>query len=160
MKIQQHSVVSINYTLRDDAGNILDSSDGREPLAYIHGMGNIIPGLEASLENKTAGESIQVTVAPAEAYGEFDAGQIAAVPRSQFSGIADLEVGMQFTASGPQGDQMVTITKIEGDTVTVDGNHPLAGMTLHFDVSIVNVRIATAEELEHGHVHGAGGHHH
>ena len=160
MKIQPTAVVSITYTLRDDTGNILDSSDGSGPLAYIHGMGNIIPGLEASLENRSAGESIQATIAPADAYGEFDAQQIAAVPRSQFSGVGDLQVGMQFTASGPQGEQMVTITKIEGDTVTVDGNHPLAGMTLHFDVSIVDVRNATAEELEHGHVHGDGGHHH
>ncbi len=160
MQIQKNKVVSINYTLRDDDGNILDSSEGRQPLSYIQGLGNIIPGLESSLEMKTPGESIKVSIPPVDAYGEFDEDQVINVPRSQFSGVQDLQPGMQFTASGPHGDQLVTITKIVNDTVTVDGNHPLAGMTLHFDVSIIDVRDATVDELAHGHVHGAGGHHH
>ncbi|MFZ4620512.1 MAG: FKBP-type peptidyl-prolyl cis-trans isomerase [Bacteroidota bacterium] len=160
MKIEKDKVVSIEYTLRDNSGNILDTSDGREPLAYLHGNGNLIPGLEAQLEGKAANDALKVVVAPADGYGELDDAQIVSVPRSQFAGVAELAVGMQFTASGPEGQQVVTVTKIENDTVTVDGNHPLAGQTLNFDVKIVSVREATAEELSHGHVHGAGGHHH
>ncbi len=160
MKISKDKVVSIEYTLRDDAGTVLDTSDGREPLAYLHGNGNLIPGLEAQLEGKSSNESLKVAVAPADGYGEFDAGQIVDVPRSQFTGVADLAVGMQFTASGPDGHRIVTVTKVGLETVTVDGNHPLAGKTLNFDVRIVGVREATAEELSHGHVHGPGGHHH
>lgn len=160
MKIAKDKVVSIEYTLRDDNGKILDSSDGREPLAYIHGNGNLIPGLEAQLEGKSANDALKVSVPPAEGYGEFDQGQIVAVPRSQFTGVDDLAIGMQFTSSGPDGERIVTVTKIEQDHVTVDGNHPLAGQTLNFDVKIVSVREATSDELSHGHVHGAGGHHH
>lgn len=160
MKIDNQKVVSINYTLRNDQGEILDTSDGREPLAYIHGAGNIIPGLESQLLGKSAGDTLKVTVAPADGYGEYDLAQVVQVSRSQFEGVSDLKVGMQFTASSPEGHQVVTITNINNDTVTVDGNHPLAGKTLHFDVSVVDVRDATADELNHGHVHGPGGHHH
>lgn len=160
MHISKDKVVSIEYTLRDDNGDILDSSEGREPLAYLHGNGNLIPGLESQLEGKSENDSLKVSVHPKDGYGEFDASQIVAVPRSEFSGVDHLDVGMQFTASGPDGQRVVTITKIENDVVTVDGNHPLAGQTLNFDVKIVGVREATADELSHGHVHGAGGHHH
>lgn len=160
MKIEKDKVVSIEYTLRDDSGEVLDSSEGREPLAYLHGNGNLIPGLEAQLEGRSANESLKVSVAPADGYGEFDAAQIVDVPRSQFTGVADLAVGMQFTASGPEGQRVVTVTKVGLETVTVDGNHPLAGQTLNFDVKIVDVRDATSDEISHGHVHGAGGHHH
>ncbi|MBP6672145.1 MAG: peptidylprolyl isomerase [Bacteroidetes bacterium] len=160
MRIAKDKVVSIEYTLRDNDGNVLDTSEGREPLAYLHGNGNLIPGLESQLEGKGANEALKVVVAPADGYGEFDAAQIVNVPKSQFAGVAELAVGMQFTASGPEGQQVVTVTKIENDTVTVDGNHPLAGQTLNFDVKIIEVREATADELSHGHVHGAGGHHH
>ncbi len=160
MKISKDVVVSIEYTLRDDNGNVLDSSEGGEPLAYLHGNGNLIPGLEAQLEGKAANDTLKVVVAPADGYGELDAAQIVSVPKSQFAGVTDLAVGMQFTASGPEGQHVVTVTKIEDDTITVDGNHPLAGQTLTFDVKIIDVREATEEELSHGHVHGAGGHHH
>ncbi|MFA5834173.1 MAG: peptidylprolyl isomerase [Bacteroidota bacterium] len=160
MKIAKDKVVSIEYTLRDDNGNVLDSSDGREPLAYLHGNGNLIPGLESQLEGKIANDILKVSVAPADGYGEFDQSQIVTVPRNQFTGIHDLAIGMQFTSSGPDGERVVTVTKIEKENVTVNGNHPLAGQTLNFDVKIVGVREATAEELSHGHVHGAGGHHH
>ena len=160
MKIAKDKVVSIEYTLRDNSGNILDSSNGGDPLAYLHGNGNLIPGLESQLEGKSANESLKVTVDPVDGYGEFDAAQIVNVPKDQFTGVTDLAVGMQFTASGPDGERLVTVTKIEHNTVTVDGNHPLAGQTLNFDVKILEVREATAEELSHGHVHGAGGHHH
>ena len=155
MKISKDVVVSIEYTLRDDNGNVLDSSEGGEPLAYLHGNGSLIPGLEAQLEGKAANDALKVVVAPADGYGEFDAAQIVSVPKSQFAGVTDLSVGMQFTASGPEGQQVVTVTKIENDMITVDGNHPLAGQTLTFDVKIINVREATEEELSHGHVHGA-----
>lgn len=160
MKIENQKVVSINYTLRNDQGEILDTSDGREPLAYIHGMGNIIPGLESQLNGKSAGDSLKVSVAPVDGYGEYDLAQVVQVSRSQFEGVPELKIGMQFTASSPEGHQVVTITNIDNDSVTVDGNHPLAGKTLHFDVTVVDVRNASADELSHGHVHGPGGHHH
>lgn len=160
MKIEDKKVVSIHYTLTGDDGTILDSSDGRDPLSYIHGMGNIIPGLEAQLLGKSTGDTFKASIAPEDGYGEFDTAQIIQVSRSQFEGVKDLAVGMQFTASGPDGNQMVTITKVENDIVTVDGNHPLAGQTLHFDVNVVDVREATADEMSHGHVHGPGGHLH
>ena len=160
MHIADQKVVLIDYTLRDEKGAILDSSDGRQPLAYIHGKGNIIHGLEAHLNGKTAGDTLNVSIPPAEGYGEYDQSQVLQVPRSRFEGVNELEIGMQFTASTPEGNQVVTITNIENDTVTVDGNHPLAGMTLNFDVKVVEVRDATADELSHGHVHGAGEHHH
>ncbi len=160
MKIENQKVVSINYTLRNDQGEVLDTSDGREPLAYIHGMGNIIPGLESHLNGKSAGDSLKVSVAPVDGYGEYDLAQVVRVSRSQFEGVPELKIGMQFTASSPDGHQVVTITNIDNDSVTVDGNHPLAGKTLHFDVTVVDVRNASADELSHGHVHGTGGHHH
>ncbi|MEW6060403.1 MAG: peptidylprolyl isomerase [Bacteroidota bacterium] len=160
MKIENNKVVSINYTLRNDAGEVLDSSDGREPLVYIHGMGNIITGLESQLLGKSAGDSLKVSIPPSEAYGEYDLSQVVQVSRSQFEGAPDLKVGMRFTATSDQGYQVVTITNINDDVVTIDGNHPLAGKTLHFDVTVVDVRDASPDELSHGHVHGPGGHHH
>lgn len=160
MKIENNKVVSINYTLRNDAGEVLDSSEGREPLVYIHGMGNIITGLESQLLGKSAGDSLKVSIPPSEAYGEYDLSQVVQVSRSQFEGAPDLKVGMRFTATSDQGYQVVTITNINDDVVTIDGNHPLAGKTLHFDVTVVDVRDASPDELSHGHVHGPGGHHH
>jgi FKBP-type peptidyl-prolyl cis-trans isomerase SlyD len=161
MKIAKEKVVSIHYTLRNEDGEIIDSSDGQEPLVYIHGTGNLIPGLESSLEGKSPGEKMKVTVPPETAYGEFDEAKVFVMSKKQFDGINDLEVGMQFNLQGSgDGDLLVTVTSIGEDSVTVDGNHPLAGMTLAFDVDIVEVRNATKEELQHGHVHGAGGHQH
>jgi FKBP-type peptidyl-prolyl cis-trans isomerase SlyD len=160
MKIAQDSVVSIHYTLKDDAGQVLDSSSGGEPMAYLHGFGNIIPGLENALEGRGAGDKLDVTVAPEHGYGERDDRLVQDVPRSAFRGVADIAPGMQFQAQGPQGVRVVTVTKVEQETVTVDANHPLAGQTLHFAVEVTEVREASAEELEHGHVHGAHGHHH
>jgi FKBP-type peptidyl-prolyl cis-trans isomerase SlyD len=160
MIVSKDKVVSIEYTLRDDSGEILDSSEGREPLAYLHGSGNIVPGLESQLEGKSQNDALKVSIAPADGYGEFNAADIVAVPREQFKDVKELEVGMQFTASGPEEHRIVTVTKVEDKIITVDGNHPLAGKTLHFDVKIVDIRDASADELSHGHVHGAGGHHH
>ena len=142
MNIAHEKVVSINYTLKDDDGNTLDSSNGGEPLTYIQGMGNIIPGLEAALVGKAKGDTLNVSIPPPEAYGEFDEALILRVPREQFTGVENLQIGMQFSAHSPNGDQVVTVTKIEEEMVTVDGNHPLAGKTLHFDVAVVDVREA------------------
>jgi FKBP-type peptidyl-prolyl cis-trans isomerase SlyD len=160
MQIAKNAVVHIHYTLKNDAGEVLDSSDGAEPLAYLQGHGNLIPGLEKALEGKQAGESLNVSIAPKDGYGVRDEALIQDVPRSAFQGIDKVEVGMQFHAESNHGPRLVTVTKVSDQNVTVDGNHPLADQTLHFDVKIVEVRTASAEELSHGHVHGAGGHHH
>jgi FKBP-type peptidyl-prolyl cis-trans isomerase SlyD len=160
MQIANNVVASIEYTLTDDQGTVIDSSVGGEPLAYLHGAGNIIPGLEDALEGKKVGDSFKVSIPPSEGYGEKDEGLLQVVPRSMFQGVDQVEVGMQFHAQTDYGMQVITVTKVEGDNVTVDGNHPLAGQTLNFDVKVLEVRDATSEELEHGHVHGAGGHNH
>lgn len=160
MQIANDVVVSIEYTLTDDQGTVIDSSVGGEPLTYLHGAGNIIPGLEGALEGKKVGDSFKVSVSPAEGYGEKDEGLLQVVPRGMFQGVDQVEVGMQFHAQTDHGMQVITVAGVEGDNVTVDGNHPLAGQNLNFDVKVVDIRAATGEELEHGHVHGAGGHHH
>lgn len=157
MQIAANSVVHMHYTLTDTAGKVIDSSSGGEPLAYLHGAGNIIPGLEKQLTGKTVGDKLSVTVAPEEGYGVRDEKLIQQVPRRAFQGVKDVRPGMSFSAG--QG-QNVTVVAVQGDMVTVDGNHALAGQTLKFDVEIMKVREATAEELMHGHVHGDGGHHH
>lgn len=159
MTIQKNKVVTINYTLTDEAGGLLESSEGQEPLTYLHGAGNLIPGLEASLEGKSAGASLNVSVPPEEGYGVWEQEKVVEIPKSQFSGVDTVEVGMQFSVQSEAGEEVVTVSKVEGDTVTIDANHPLAGKTLTFDVTIVGIRDATAEELDHGHVHGHGGHH-
>jgi FKBP-type peptidyl-prolyl cis-trans isomerase SlyD len=152
MTIKENSAVSFHYTLTDDDGQQLDSSAGKEPLAYLHGAGNIIPGLENALT---------VAVSAAEGYGEVQKELIQEVPRSAFQGVDTIEVGMQFEAQTGQGGNVpVTVTAVTEEVVTVDGNHPLAGKNLNFDVSIEDVRDATEEELAHGHVHGPGGHEH
>jgi len=160
MHIAKHKVVSIDYTLTNDAGDVVDSSAGGDPLVYLHGMRNIIPGLENALEGKSAGDTLQVTIAPEDGYGERVDAMVQTVPRELFQGVDQLEVGMQFQANTDSGVQVVTITAVDGDEVTVDGNHPLAGENLNFDVTVVDVRDASDEEIEHGHVHGPGGHQH
>ena len=160
MQVAKNKVVSINYTLTDDAHNVIDSSDGDEPLTYLHGSNNIIPGLENALTGKSVGDKLKVTVVPEEAYGERVEDMVQVVPRDRFEPDAELEVGMQFQTPTDDSVSVVTITKVDADSVTVDANHPLAGLTLLFSVEVVDVRDASAEELSHGHVHGAGGHHH
>lgn len=161
MQIATQKAVSIDYTLTNDAGEVIDSSAGGAPLAYLHGAGNIIPGLERALEGKQSGDRVQVSVEPEDAYGEYSAELVATLNRSMFEGVDELEVGMQFHASAPDGSmQIVTIRDLEGDNVVVDGNHPLAGQRLNFDVTVVSVRDANPEEIAHGHIHGEGGHHH
>jgi FKBP-type peptidyl-prolyl cis-trans isomerase SlyD len=160
MQIAQDTVVSIHYTLTDDAGETVDSSAGGDPLFYLHGNGNLVPGLENALEGKQAGDKIQVTVAPADGYGEYDKQLVQRVPRRAFKGVADVKTGMQFQVQSDQGPRSVTVTNVAGDMVTVDGNHPLAGKNLNFAVEVMEVRKPSEEELAHGHVHGPGGHHH
>jgi FKBP-type peptidyl-prolyl cis-trans isomerase SlyD len=159
MKIKKNSVVAITYTLKNDEGVVLDSSVGKESLYYLHGNGNLVIGLENELEDKAKGDKFSVSIPAEKGYGMPDAKLVQQVPLSAF-GTNKVEVGMQFHAEGQHGQVVVTVTDITGDQVTVDGNHPLAGSTLHFDVVVDEVREATAEEIAHGHVHGPGGHHH
>jgi FKBP-type peptidyl-prolyl cis-trans isomerase SlyD len=159
MQIGQNAVVLIHYTLTDDAGKTLDSSAGGEPLAYLHGNGNLIAGLERELEGKSAGDRLKVKIAPGDAYGEYDQSLVQRIPRRALKGVGDVHVGMQLHAQSPQGTRAVTVTQIAGDMVTIDGNHPLAGQNLNFDVEVADVRAATEDEMAHGHVHGPGGHH-
>lgn len=154
LMIGDKMVVSMHYTLTDNDGKVLDSSEGAEPLSYLHGAGNIIPGLETALIGKVADDELKVTVEPKEGYGELIPELIQKVNKSAFEGVDNLEPGMAFEAQGPDGQvQRVVISAVEGDEVTVNGNHPLAGVTLNFDVKIVGVRDATEEEITHGHVH-------
>ena len=160
MHIEKNRVVTLHYTLRDDQGSVIDSSSGRGPLSYLHGKGNIIPGLEHALAGKSAGDKLDVTVAPAQGYGLRDERLVQIVPRHKFGEVAGLSPGMQVRATGAQGPRLVTVVRVDRDFVTVDGNHPLAGRTLHFSVQVAEVRKATHEEVSHGHVHGPGGHRH
>jgi FKBP-type peptidyl-prolyl cis-trans isomerase SlyD len=160
MGIAPDQVVSIHYTLRDDAGDLIDRSAEGAPLAYLHGHGQLIPGLERELTGKDTGERLQVKIVPAEGYGEYDNALVQKVPRRALKGVATPRVGMRLQAQTPQGPRAVTVTQVSGDLVTLDGNHPLAGKNLNFEVEVAAVRPATAEELAHGHVHGPGGHHH
>lgn len=160
MNISDNSVASFHYTLTDSSGQVLDSSEGKEPLTYLHGVGNIIPGLEKELAGKAVGDKLTVAVPAAEAYGERNEEMIQELPASMFTGVEKIEPGMEFHAQTEQGLQVVRVQSVNGDTVIIDGNHPLAGVNLNFDVEITDVREATDEEKDHGHVHGAGGHEH
>jgi len=158
MQVENRKAVTINYTLKDEAGEVLDSSEGREPLSYLHGVGNIVPGLEKALEGKQVGDALTVTVAPEEGYGPRDDRQIRNIPVRKLPE-GKVEVGMRFRIQTDQGYLVATVTALRGDYATVDANHPLAGKTLHFAVTVVGIRDATEEELTHGHIHGPGGHH-
>jgi len=156
MHIAKNTAVSIDYVLKDDAGKVIDeSSDGQ--FNFLAGAQNIIPGLENALEGKTAGEKLEVTIAPVDAYGEVDPARVQTVQRSAFPEGVDIQVGAQFHGAGPGGDPVVvTVTAIDGDEIVIDGNHALAGQTLHFSVKVVEVRVATEDEISHGHIHGEG----
>jgi len=160
MKIEKNKVATFDYELRDDGGTLIDSSTGDEPLAYIHGIGQIVPGLEVALEGRSAGETFSVTVPPDVGYGDRDEGLVRIVSRVDFSRPDDIAVGLHVQVEGPDGESVARVTAIDGDDVTLDANHPLAGMTLSFSITIRDIRDATREELRHGHVHGEGGHHH
>jgi len=155
MQVANNMAVSIHYTLTNDEGEVIDSSIGSDALVYLHGKGNIISGLEQALAGKEVGEQFTVRVPAEDAYGEFMPERVQVIPRSMFEGVDQLEVGMQFHADVSAGPGIVAIVDIDGDDITIDGNHPLAGMPLTFDVEIVDVREATREELDHGHIHGA-----
>lgn len=155
LEIADQRAVAIHYTLKNDAGEVLDSSEGMEPLVYLHGFGNIIPGLEDALLGKKVGDSLQVTVQPADGYGEMMNELRQVVPVDMFEGVDDIEVGQMFETQSQEGHIMlVTVTAIEDGQVTIDANHPLAGEVLHFDVTVEEVREASEDELEHGHIHG------
>ena len=160
MQITRNSVAAFHYTLTDDQGQVIDSSAGRDPLAYLHGSGQIVPGLEKQMEGRSAGDKFSAEVAPEEGYGVHHPELMQEVPREAFQGVEDIQPGMQFQGRGPQGEINVTVTRVDNDKVFIDGNHPLAGKTLHFAIEVADVREASAEELAHGHVHGIGGHHH
>jgi len=160
MNIEDNKAVMLAYTLTGPDGAELDKSTHEEPFAYLHGSGGIIPGLERELAGKSAGDSFKVTIEPADGYGERNEGLVSTVNRDLFGGVEALEVGMAFHGESDQGTHTVVVTAVDGDEITVDANPPLAGVPLSFDVEVLDVRDATAEEMEHGHVHGAGGHHH
>jgi FKBP-type peptidyl-prolyl cis-trans isomerase SlyD len=160
MQIGNQTVVTIDYTLTDDRGEVLDTSQGEEPLVYIQGTGSMIPGLEEALEGRSAGDSLKLTIPPDRAYGPRDEELVLKVPRAKFPPGAEITVGMIVQAQGTGGSHDVTVVAVDDKIVTVDANHRLAGMTLSFDVKVLEVRPATADELKHGHVHGKGGHEH
>ncbi|MGF1531669.1 MAG: peptidylprolyl isomerase [Puniceicoccaceae bacterium] len=157
MTVAAEKVVSIDYTLRGDDGQTIDSSEGRAPLDYLHGAQNIVPGLERELEGKAEGDQILVSVAPTEGYGDYDPKNVFEVPRSQFAESQAIEPGMRFQAQTPEGVTSFLVKEVGEDSVKLDGNHPLAGATLHFDVTVRAIRDASPEEVEHGHVHQSGG---
>ena len=159
MQIASAKVITIDYTLTAEDGEVLDSSEQDGPLTYLHGAGYIVPGLEAALEGKSAGDALKVVVPPADGYGEHDTELVQAMPRDRFPD-GEIEVGMRFQAESAHGVRVLTVVAMNEREVTVDANHPLAGRTLSFDVTVRDVRDATAEEIAHGHVHGEHDHHH
>lgn len=161
MKIEKNKVVSIDYKLTNDKNETVDSSEGRAPLAYLHGNNNLISGLEKALEGKVSGDTLKVSIAPEEGYGVRDDSKRFEIPREVFKDVDEVIPGMQFQARAKNGGvELLTVVAVKDGTVIVDANHPLAGETLHFDVTVRDIREATVEELAHGHVHGPGGHHH
>jgi len=161
MTIAQHKVVTIHYKVTEVAsGEVIDSSEGGAPMTYLHGAQNIIPGLEQALEGKQVGDEFEVTVAPADAYGDYSDERIQQVPHEAFQGVEKVEPGMAFTAQTEHGPINLIVTEVDEETVTVDANHPLAGKSLSFSVKVESVRDASEEEAAHGHVHGEGGHQH
>jgi len=158
MKITKDHAVSFDYKVRNSRSEVLDSSEHGGPMAYLHGYTSIVPGLEKALEGKAAGEQLEVVVPPVEAYGLRDERRMAEVPRDIFPAGADIKPGMRFRAQRDDGADNVLVIAVTDSTVTVDANHPLAGETLTFDVTIREVRPATAEEISHGHVHHAHSH--
>ncbi len=159
MKISNNKIASLGYTLKNDDGQVLDKADKEHPFLYMHGTGGIIKGLEKALDDKSTNDSFNLIVAPEDAYGERDVNLTEAVPRTMFEGIDDKELvaGAQFHAQTAQGAQIISIASVEGDTINIDANHPLAGETLHFEVEVLDVRDATEDEIAHGHPHMEGG---
>jgi FKBP-type peptidyl-prolyl cis-trans isomerase SlyD len=160
MQIAKDSVVSIDYRLHLGDGKIIDESEPGDPLVYLHGYEEIVPGLEKALEGKKAGESLKVEVAPKDGYGEYDPDGVEEVPREDFPPDMELEAGGIVTATDEDGDDVEFLVKeVRPKTVVIDFNDPMAGKTLHFEVTVREVRAATKDELEHGHAHGPGHEH-
>ena len=150
-------VVSIHYTLTDHDGETLDTSSGGDPLMYLHGAGNLIPGLESALVGKSVGEQLDATIRPEDAYGAVDPELVQLVPHEAFEDIDEIEVGMELEAEAPEGEsRLVVVQEVTEEGVLIDGNHPLAGQVLHFDVTVADIKEATDEEIAHGHAHGPG----
>jgi len=160
MKIEKDKVVQFKYQLKDDNAKMLEASDEKVPMAYLHGHNNLINGLEKALEGKPAGEKFSVTLAPEEAYGERRPDSEQRIPVKHLQGAKKWKKGMIGVVHTEKGRRQVTVLKVGKFMVTVDFNHPFAGKTLTFDVEVVDVRDATGEEIAHGHAHGVGGHHH
>ncbi|WP_066757252.1 FKBP-type peptidyl-prolyl cis-trans isomerase [Crocinitomix algicola] len=160
MNIAKDSVVTMNYTLKNEAGEIMDTSEGREPLVYLHGVGALIPGLEGELEGKVASDKLNVVIPPEQGYGSRRDDLLRVVSKDGFQGTEELTTGMRVQLDTEQGPVIAVVSDIKENDVTLDLNHPLADMTLHFDVEVVDVRPATSDEIAHGHVHGEGGHQH
>ncbi len=160
MKIEDKHVVTLNYTLTDNEGEVIDQAqDGS--FVYLHGAQNIIPGLEKELTDKAVGDKFTVKVAPEDGYGLRDDSRVEEVPREMFPEDQEIEPGMVFHAEGPNGETItVTVLEVSDDSVKIDSNHALAGIELHFDVEVMGIRAAEEVEIEHGHVHGPEGHHH
>jgi FKBP-type peptidyl-prolyl cis-trans isomerase SlyD len=159
--VGKDTVVTFHYTLKNKDGEVLDTSEGSAPLVYLHGYSQIVPGLEDALVGKTSGVSLQVTVNPAEGYGERRDEMVITLPRTQGNLPEDIEVDFIVELVSPEGDELpARVVKLTETEITLDANHPLAGETLFFDIQLTDVRVATAEELSHGHVHGPGGHQH
>jgi len=156
MKITSKKVATIHYTLKDQKGTIIDSSQGEEPLTFIHGIGNLIPGMEKGLEGKGAGDKVSLVIPPEEAYGIRKEENVQVVPLKNFPEKDNVKPGATFVADSDQGSRNATVVKVDGDLVTIDFNHPLASVELHFEIEILDVRNATEDELSHGHVHGKG----
>lgn len=159
MSLTKNKVASVAYTLTNAEGQVIDQASKESPMVFIHGVGGMIPGFEKELEGKSVGDSFSLVVQPADAYGELNDALTEDVPREMFEGIPDekLVAGAQFQASTDVGVEVITIVGVDGDTIKIYGNHPLAGETLHFEVEILDIRDATEEELAHGHVHATGG---
>lgn len=161
MSLELNKVVTFNYTLKDEEGTVLDSTANKDPLTFISGTSQVLPRLEEALGEMLIGGKKNVKINAAEAYGEYDDKAVQSIKKEQFPSDAKVEVGVRYVANSPEGGQMPFVIKeIKEKDVTVDFNHPLAGKDLEFDVELVDIRDATAEEIQHGHVHGPGGHTH
>lgn len=158
--IEKNNVVSIGYVLKDNGGKVIDSSENGQPLVYLHGTGQILPALEKAIEGRKKGDKFKISLTPEQGYGEYDQQLKQTVPRSAFPAGQQIEEGMQFQVETNDGTELVTAVEVRADEIVLDGNHPLAGVPLNFEIEIIEIRKATQEELAHGHAHGPGGHHH
>jgi FKBP-type peptidyl-prolyl cis-trans isomerase SlyD len=159
MKVASEKAVAIEFTLKDDKGEVIETSVGKDPLWYLQGAGNLVPGLEKALEGKATGDTVDVKLPPADAYGERDEKEVRKIPLRKFRA-PRIQVGGRYQVQADDGLRVVTVKSVSGDYALADGNHPLAGQTLHFVVKVVEVRDATDDEKQHGHVHGPEGHGH